>query len=361
MGEIKALTSLRGIAAMMVVMQHFSATAQEHSRNVIPSLVPHGYIAVDLFFVLSGFIMAYTYLDDFRSRGWLAFPTFIMKRVARIVPLNTFAVLLVLILGAVSSALIGRDIFHGSSNILFDGVANLLMLQGLGIGLNLNGPSWSISTEFATYFVFPLLIGVVFNRSRFVAVGAVFVCFVVLGVMAAGNHRLGLDSASIEGGVIRCVTEFMIGLGTYRLTLSPRFRGLLEKDRTAAIVIAWIGVVLLLRIDFLVVCGFPVLIGALAYNRARVAALFETQWAYFLGVISFSIYLLHNPMRPIWLTFIRFVHPEPMSTALALIVAFVCSLSVIPFAWLAYVVIEKPGRRIIRGATRARAGQFARL
>src|SRR5580698_4630391 len=124
MGEIKALTSLRGIAAMMVVMQHFSATAQEHSQSVIPSLVPHGYIAVDLFFVLSGFIMAYTYLDDFRSRGWQAFPTFIMKRVARIVPLNTFAVLLVLILGAVSSILIGRDIFHGSSNILFDGVAN---------------------------------------------------------------------------------------------------------------------------------------------------------------------------------------------------------------------------------------------
>jgi peptidoglycan/LPS O-acetylase OafA/YrhL len=127
---------------------------------------------------------------------------------------------------------------------------------------------------------------------------------------------------------------------------------LLAKDLTAEIVIAWIVVLLLLRIDFLVVCGFPVLIGALACNRARVGALLEMRWAYFLGVISFSIYLLHNPMRPIWLELIRFAHPEPMSMFLALVVAFVCSLSVISFAWLAYVVIERPGRRIIRGAPR---------
>ena len=71
-GEIRALTSLRGIAAMAVVMQHFSATAQRHSLTTIPSLIPHGYIAVELFFVLSGFIMAYTYLPA-RRRLWLLF------------------------------------------------------------------------------------------------------------------------------------------------------------------------------------------------------------------------------------------------------------------------------------------------
>jgi peptidoglycan/LPS O-acetylase OafA/YrhL len=149
----------------------------------------------------------------------LAFPSFILKHAARVVPLNTFAVLRVLTLGAVTSVLIGRDIFHGSSNILLDGVANLIMPQGLGIGLNLNGPCWSISTEFTAYFVFPLLIGVVFHRSWFVAVSAVFACFVVLAVMAASHHRFRLGTASTEGGVIRCVTEFVIGLGTYRLTL----------------------------------------------------------------------------------------------------------------------------------------------
>ena len=60
MKEINALTSLRGIAALAVVLQHFSATAQKHCDVTIPSLAPHGYMAVDFFFVLSGFIMSYT-------------------------------------------------------------------------------------------------------------------------------------------------------------------------------------------------------------------------------------------------------------------------------------------------------------
>ena len=86
--ELRSLTALRGVAAMAVVMQHFSATAQEHSQGVIPSLVPHGYLAVDLFFALSGFIMSYTYLDLFQRDGARAYGGFLVKRAARIVPLN---------------------------------------------------------------------------------------------------------------------------------------------------------------------------------------------------------------------------------------------------------------------------------
>jgi peptidoglycan/LPS O-acetylase OafA/YrhL len=347
MGEIKALTSLRGIAAMMVVFQHFSATAQEHSQVIIPSLVPHGYIAVDLFFVLSGFIMAYTYLEDFQTRGLHAFPAFIMKRLARIVPLNTFSVLLVLTAGVASTTLLGRNIIHDSTNVLYDGLCNVLMLQGLGLGSNLNAPSWSISTEFAAYFIFPLLICVVFTRHWLIALGAVAACFGVLVVVATTHSRLGLDTHTIEGGITRCITEFLIGLGTYRLTQS-RFRQVLSKDRTTLVVIGWIVVMDLLRFDLFIVCGFPFLIAALACNRGQVAGWFAMRFPYFLGLISFSIYLLHSPLRPVWLELIRLAHPEPMSGPLALLTAFVCSISVIPVAWLAYVLVERPGRRFMR-------------
>jgi len=86
--EIKALTSLRGIAAIAVVLQHFSATAQLHSSGWIPSIVPHGYMAVDFFFVLSGFIMSYNYFPLFQTDGIRAFLPFFLKRVARIFPLG---------------------------------------------------------------------------------------------------------------------------------------------------------------------------------------------------------------------------------------------------------------------------------
>ena len=134
MQEIRPLTSLRGFAALAVVMQHFSATAQAHTRVTIPSLVPHGYMAVDFFFVLSGFIMCLIYLNDFQVRGLQAFPSFLMKRVARIAPLNVAVLLALMIAGVASRAILKSNIFFDDSAIAFDLPANLLMLQGLGIG-----------------------------------------------------------------------------------------------------------------------------------------------------------------------------------------------------------------------------------
>ncbi len=351
-GEIRALTSLRGIAAMAVVLQHFSTTAQQHSASNIPSLVPHGYIAVDLFFVLSGFIMAYTYLRDFEARGLAAFVPFLLKRVARIVPLNSFAVCLVLAMGAVSGVVLGRNVVFDSAHVGFDAVCNLLMLQGVGIGTNLNAPSWSISTEFAAYLVFPVLIGIVFHRRWWLAGGAVLACAILLTGLATMQPRLGLNADSIVGGLIRCFTEFAIGLMTYRIVQLPSARAVLEGDGVALAAIGWTLAMLLARVDLLIVCGFPPLIGALACNRGRVAAWFGLRFPYFLGVISFSIYLLHHPLRPVWLEVIRALHPEPMSTPLALAVAFGCSVSVIPLARLAYVAIERPGRRMLRRTPR---------
>lgn len=113
--ELKSLTSLRGLAAMAVVMQHFSATAQEHAGVTIPSLVPNGYVAVDFFFVLSGFIMSYIYRADFSASGMRAFGPFLAKRVARIVPLNVAVLIGIAVAGGLSVLLIGRNIFSAAT------------------------------------------------------------------------------------------------------------------------------------------------------------------------------------------------------------------------------------------------------
>jgi peptidoglycan/LPS O-acetylase OafA/YrhL len=349
MREIRALTALRGLAAMAVVLQHFSATAQSHAAVTIPSLVPHGYMAVDLFFVLSGFIMAYTYADDFAARGVRAFPAFLLKRVARIVPLNTVAVLLVVLAGGVTAQVFGRNIIHDSDSIVYDTLCNLLMLQGLGIGTNLNGPSWSISTEFAAYFLFPVLLAFVVGGRRPVALAVVAVCCVVLAATAAQHPRLGLDTVSITGGLVRCITQFIIGIGVYRLLGNPVWARRLSTDRVAASAILWVAAALLLRVDLLAALGFPVLIAALAGNQGRIARAIASPLPYFLGVISFSIYLLHNLLRPLELEWLRALHPAALGLVPALGVALLGGLSVIPFAWLAYVAVERPGRRWVRG------------
>jgi peptidoglycan/LPS O-acetylase OafA/YrhL len=77
----------------------------------IPSLVPHGYMGVDLCFFLSGFIMSYAYLASFEAHSLRAFPDFLGKRVARWAPLNIAVLLTLMALAAVSASLLDRSIF----------------------------------------------------------------------------------------------------------------------------------------------------------------------------------------------------------------------------------------------------------
>ena len=347
-GEIKSLTALRGIAAMAVVIEHFSATAEHHAAVPVPSLVAHGYLAVDLFFVLSGFIMAYTYLSAFEADGLRAYPGFLGKRIARIVPLNTAVLACLIGAGWLSSHLIGRNLLFQSDNLPFDLLTNLLMLQGIGIGTNLNGPSWTISTEFAAYIIFPLLIGLAFHRRRGVRILTALVALFGLCAIAAMQRRLGLDTATTGQDVGRCLTEFTLGLGVYAVFRQRAAWPWLGQDRVVLAAALVSGAFLVLRIDLWSVLPFPLLILSLACNTGRAARWLSSPVPYFLGVISYSIYLIHSPFRPVELELVRWLHPAPLSLPQALGFALAGSVSIIPVAWLAYRWVERPGRSLVR-------------
>jgi peptidoglycan/LPS O-acetylase OafA/YrhL len=347
--EIKALTSLRGIAAMMVVMQHFSATAERQASEPIPSLVPHGYMAVDLFFVLSGFIMAYTYHTDFALRGDLAMPSFLLKRAARILPLNTAVVLAILVAGVASWLVLGRNIFYASTNLPYDVMCNLLLLQGFGLGLNLNGPSWSICTEFAAYLQFPVLLALAFSRHAAVAGATLLVSLAAMVVTALSHRRLGLNVSSVSGELILCFAQFIFGLFTFRVTRMPIVRTHLRGDWPALLAAGWVAVSLCARLDFLAAIGFPAVVATLACNKGRIADLMASRVPYFLGEVSFSIYLIHDPCRPLALELLRTIHPGALTVVPALGFALLASVAVIPLAWIAYILVERPGRRAVRG------------
>jgi len=357
--ELRSLTSLRGLAAMAVVLQHFSATAQQHSRVTIPSLAPHGYVAVDFFFVLSGFIMSYTYLASFERRGMGAYGSFLAKRVARIVPLNLAVLALIGLLGAASVLLTGANVFFATGRPVFDFAANALMLQGLGIGTNLNGPSWSISTEFAAYLLFPLFVGLVFGR-RALLWACVALCVGALTWLAAQQPRLALTGEGPPASLIRCFTEFTLGMAAYRLSRHPAASRLLFTDAATIGLSVAAAASLVMRCDLPAVLLFPLLVVAYAGNSGVAARLVESRPIYFLGVVSFSLYLLHNPFRPMELGLLRALAPEPVGPVVALAFAAIGACSVIPFAWLAYVAIERPGRTLVRELLTRRPGLRSR-
>jgi peptidoglycan/LPS O-acetylase OafA/YrhL len=347
-GEIKALTSLRGIAAMAVIMQHFSQTAQQHSAVSIPSLVPHGYLAVDLFFVLSGFIMSYTYLALFQHNGAAAFGDFLLKRIARIVPLNVAALVIILLAGQLSVNFLGKNIFYYSESPFFDIFANLFMLQGLGIGRNLNGPSWSISTEFAAYFAFPIFIAAIFSKHWLRTLLVLLVSISVICWLASKHPRLGLETGNIGDGLLRCFAEFCVGMVSYRFYASARKIQWLGSDGICISIAAGCVIFMCLRIDLPAVLLFPALIISIALNQSRVARFMAHPLLYSLGLISFSVYLLHQPFRPLELELLRAWHPVPLTGPAALLFAFLGSLSVLPLAWVAFRYVERPGREFIR-------------
>src|SRR5215470_11299411 len=125
--EIRALTGVRGVAAMIIVLYHFS-TVYLYSGGVREYFeVPHGYLPVDLFFMLSGFVIALVYKDAFVIAPFRSYLEFWIKRVARLYP--AYLAIGVLYLVKIALGLAGETFDQFS---LFDGVGNLLMLSGWG-------------------------------------------------------------------------------------------------------------------------------------------------------------------------------------------------------------------------------------
>ena len=354
--EIRALTALRGIAALAVALQHFSAAAQEATTQWIPSLAPHGYMAVDFFFVLSGFIMAYTYADGFAALGARAWPDFFARRFARIWPVQAATVLVLVLIAWLLPWLSEHPIWLSRPASGWDIAVNLAMLQGFGIGHNLNGPSATVSLEFAAYALFPVLLAIALNRRTPVAVLGFAVAAAAICWQAALEPRLGLASRGVANLIVRCLTEFTLGLGAYRLYRAPGLLWL-GADWLAAALSGACVVSLLLRLDLPAALMFPLLVAAFGRNRGWPARIVASRRPYFLGVVSYSLYLVHNPLRFAEFAVLRHFHPGPIEPEAALACAALGAVSAIPIAWMAYRWIERPGRDLLRGLMSRRAGE----
>ena len=368
--EIKALTSLRGLAAMAVVLQHFCATAQLNASGWIPSIVPHGYMAVDFFFVLSGFIMCYTYVTGFATLGLRAYGPFLWKRVARIFPLGIAITALIVVCGGLASIVDLTWLFYtvkGNGGLGAMIAINVLHLQGFLPEYSLNDPSWSVSVELGTYLLFPILIYVMFKASRWVTILYTVVGIAILLYLSSFDPTGGMAYRWPPLDFARCVVEFGFGMLVYRAYATQSRLCAIGGDRWTWLIAGLALAALVGRSDLVAVAVFPFLVLAFALNQGRPGQVLSHPWLHYLGVISFSIYLVHNMFREPEIWFARSVHPELFPPWMALSFAVIASLSILPVAALAYHGIERPGRialnsivsrlnrrvSILRGAPRA--------
>jgi peptidoglycan/LPS O-acetylase OafA/YrhL len=342
--EVRSLTGLRGIAASTVVLYHL-AEVTPLAAAPPQRILMHGYLAVDVFFILSGFVMALTYAGNF-SRGFDAdaYWDFLRRRFARIYPL--YAVILALVVVGVACGVFPTwHLRLGVAPI----AANVLLIQAWGASASLNRPAWSISAEFAAYLLFPMLLrATLFGGHRLAWRSAIMAAVLLVLAAILGPHLQAIRSGTLDLyyettplPLLRCLAGFTFGLLAYRLAGSPTVMRLARHDLTAVVLIALLVVALLLNVnDLAIYVLLPPLVLCLYANGGRLGRVLGHGVIYRLGTLSYAIYLLHDGV--LW-SVLRLPTDSPMVIDATTIVA------VLVLATLAHHFIELPGRRLIRG------------
>lgn len=292
--ELRALTSVRGIAAWLVVLFHI-----RHSIAGLPetaqAVLAKGYLAVDFFFLLSGFVIWISWSDRLRDGGAGRITEFLQRRIARIWPLHLFMLAVGLCL-ALALRMTGRDTPQFP---LAELPLHAMLLQNWGFtgALSWNDPAWSISCEFGAYLLFPLLLFAIDWRrvpaaAILVAIGALVqllhMVFALQGAATLGEQipRLGL---------IRCILEFACGTAIGALWLRWRERWHLPACASAAaalfLLALWASGTL--PETLAVPAAFAALLLALALSAGRPGNPLDAAPLHYLGEISYATYLGH--------------------------------------------------------------------
>lgn len=358
--QIHALTSLRFFAAFSVVLFHFRESFGENLNfGIATNFISRGYIWVDFFFILSGFIIAYVYQEQFSRPSLKIYWRFIINRIARIYPAHVFVVGLFLAWETVTYILVR---YYGFSALPFDGclspatlASNLLMVHDWGGwfgNCSWNYPAWSISSEWLAYLLFPVTLLVVKFSKGAVAALLTSAALYILFLTIALDDSKSLQSTS---SLIRVLTEFAFGILVYRIYVN-----ITQK------ISAWISNYLCLGAIVGTVFGLhfgvsdgliiPLLLGivlftALSENGIVVRAL-RLRWLVFLGEASYSIYLIHAFDQRIWNSIAVRLFGNSFSVSESYIAFLVVMGSILISGILLYLWIEKPARLLIHNQSK---------
>lgn len=303
---LTTLTPLRGIAALLVVIFHSNLMVMGFMPPGYTRLLDFGWLWVDFFFILSGFIMCYVYARDFEhavTRG--SYWKFIGARFARVYPLHLFTLLWASIMTAiVLSYARGLDPFFEEMFNLGAIPSSLVLLQGMHLytAAPLNTPSWSLSTEWWMYMIFPFLVPY-FTNTR-VAWKIVMIVLIVAGYfglkygLGDGKGPFGYSINFVaDWGFIRCFLGFAIGMLVYDLYKAGAGYALFKSSISFAV--SFVGVLVAMHFgwdDMLTLAFFPFIILSAAYNGTQVKRMLDWRPLQRLGDWSFSIYMVHIPI-----------------------------------------------------------------
>ena len=350
--DIRALTGIRGVAELLIVIYHYFARSH---LGAATNFVRHCYVVTDLFFMLSGMVLALTYGRRF-APGWrLAdYASFLFKRLARVYPL----------LFVVSLLMVAITLRHPSEGpaltpVVF--VTNALLINAWGVVRSFVGPGWSVSTEFGAYLLFPLFAALTLRGRPAVAVASAIASLGALTLVATRSaaelHQPGVDwhfgpldvfDATTLYPLLRCLADFNLGLLAFRLARLDRIRTIAASPLVGDGVVLLVVLLLLAPrtpvVDVPLVACFAPLLMTLGAGRSHAARLLARPLVHDFGLLSYSVYLLHDPANILmgdkigWLLHrIGLAHTHTASHLV--LIPIVVGLSILTYRW-----IERPAR-----------------
>jgi len=362
--ELRLLTALRAFAALLVVLFHFAARTAPGSV-LHTTFIDHGQLGVDVFFVLSGFILAHVYLARIGA-GRFEHGEFLINRFARLYPMH-----LLMLLVAFANGLLG--FYRGLSPDVYGPPLGLDPVTGGGFGWHLltnlalahawgtvdghyfNPVSWSISAEAFAYLLFPAIAAgaLWFGNKAWLRLLAALLLY---GCCEAGARVLlgaGLNDLSWRFGILRILPEFTLGVAIYGLGTAKSVPKHLLRWLTP---VAIAGTLVLLALGA-PVAVMPPLFGVvilLLANSER-AGLVPPGWLLrplvYLGEISYSTYMLHLLLGKAYFNALSRLagydpHVLPAGQVVLAILLMVLASAV------TFHLVEQPGRQLLRAAFR---------
>lgn len=352
--DLRALTTLRFLAALWVVLY----TAWPHLEvGFTPVAVTKGYLGVETFFVLSGFILSHVYLEAAGERRF-SYGGFLWARLARVYPLHLVTLFGMIGLGA-AATVAGLSI-DGSLTDWRALPAHLTLTHAWGLATSsaFNHPSWSISAEWAAYLGFPAFAVVAWRlRDRPVLATGLAAVF-ALALYAAFEPLAGysLTEATFRWGALRIVPCFALGCALY---LIHRRGGVPFAGPVALIS----GIALLTSASLglwdaiTVLAAGGLILGLGSLDNAR-AGILGSKTGVYLGEISYSIYMVCAPVLLLTTNVAaRLTGAEDKRFDLLVWLVLVAAIPMA--AMLTYHLVERPARKALRGLAERRAARAA--
>lgn len=347
--RIRGLDGLRGVAILLVMLFHY---VNPSGLGVFGRFCSVGWIGVDLFFVLSGFLITGILFDVQNEQGYLR--NFYIRRVLRLFPAYFVFIGVTLLLAQ------GPGVYpwHVTAPFLFYG-ANLVYLfepnfQSVGPVTVIH--LWSLALEEQFYLVWPWLLALAATRERILKMCVVgMIGSLALRLMLANAH---LPPAALYAELPTRADSLLIGAAIAMMVRDPRFdlRGNIQHVRAAGLIAAlaflWMGHQsgFSFKMDPVKTWGFSYV--AVAAGAAVLLAKTEGTWTNqlcatrllrFFGKYSYGIYLFHFAPAQQFLRFLTWLHHSIHQQGLASIIGFLVILAVVTSAaMLSFHLIEKP-------------------